>query len=263
MKIVVIGATGFIGARLVGRLRQGGHEVVAASPSSGVNTVSGDGLSEVMEGTKVVVDVSNSPSYDEAPARDFFTSSGTNLMAAEQAAHVAHHIVLSVVGTDRLQDSGYFRGKLIQEQIVRESGRPHTIIRSTQFFEFLERIAGENTVDRMVRLSPARVQPIAADDVVEILGEFAMKRPANGIVELAGPHSFRLNTAVARVLESRMDDRLVVADPDARYFGAILNDGTLVPSGPAILGPTTFDSWLHHMMPPPEAPAPDQVGTTR
>jgi uncharacterized protein YbjT (DUF2867 family) len=259
MKIVVIGASGFIGTRLVGRLRHGAHDVVAASPASGVNTISGDGLPEAMEGAAVVIDVSNSPTYDDAPARDFFVTSGSNLMAAERAAHVAHHIVLSIVGTDRLQGSGYFRGKLIQEQIVRESGQPHTIVRSTQFFEFLERVAGYSMANQVVRLSPALVQPVAVDDVVEILAQFALLRPMNGVVELAGPHSFRLNKAVARVLESKFDDRLVVADPDAPYFGVILNEATLVPDGTAIIAPTSFEDWLRRMMPPLPVPVLNQV----
>jgi uncharacterized protein YbjT (DUF2867 family) len=249
MKIVVIGGSGLIGSRLVGRLRQGGHEVVAASPATGVNTVTGDGLAEAMERTQVVIDTSNSPSLDDKGAAEFFSTSADNLMAAEQAAGVAHHIVLSIVGTDRLRDSGYYRAKLIQEQIVRGSDLPHTIVRSTQFFEFLEGIAGYSTIDRIVRLSPAYVQPVAADDVAETLATFASRAPVNGIVEIAGPHSFHLNGIVGRVLAAKYDDRLVIADPDARYFGAVLDDTMLVPSGTAIIAPTSFEDWLNRTVP--------------
>jgi uncharacterized protein YbjT (DUF2867 family) len=249
MKIVVVGGSGLIGSRLVGRLRHGGHEVVAASPASGVNTITGDGLAEAMESTQVVIDASNSPVLDDKGAREFFLTSGTNLMAVERAAGVAHHIVLSIVGTDRLRDSGYYRAKLIQEQIVRESEMAHTIVRSTQFFEFLEGIAGYSTVDRIVRLSPVSVQPVAADDVVEMLARFAFQPAVNGIIEIAGPHSFHLNGIVERVLSAKFDDRLVIADPDARYFGAVLDDTMLVPSGTAIIAPTSFEDWLARTVP--------------
>ncbi len=253
MKIVVIGGGGFIGTRLAGRLRQGGHEVVAASPSSGVNTVSGDGLPEAMEGAHVVVDVSNSPSYDAKVALDFFFTSGNNLLAATRAAGVGHHVVLSIVGTDRMQDSGYFRGKLLQEQLVRESDRPHTIVRSTQFFEFMDGIAGFSTVDQIVRLSPAYVQPVAADDVVEFLARTAFQEPVDGVVEVAGPHSFHLNNVVGRVLAAKLDERLVIADPDARYLGARLDDRTLIPDGTAMIAPTTLEDWLSRTLPVPRA----------
>jgi uncharacterized protein YbjT (DUF2867 family) len=249
MKVVVIGGSGLIGSRLVGRLRHGGHEVVAASPASGINTVTGDGLPEAMEGTSVVIDASNSPSLDDAGARQFFYTSGNNLVAVERAAKVDHHIVLSIVGTDRLRDSGYYRAKLIQEQLVRESELPHTIVRSTQFFEFLDGIAGFSTVDRIVRLPPASVQPVAADDVVDALANLAVQAPINGIVEIAGPHSFRLNGIVERVLAAKFDDRLVIADPDARYFGAVLDDTMLVPAGTAVIAPTSFEDWLNRTVP--------------
>lgn len=249
MKIVVIGGTGLLGSRLVGRLRQGGHQVIAASPASGVNTITGDGLPEAMEGAQVVIDASNSPSLEDDGARDFFLTSGSNLMAAERAAGVTHHIVLSIVGTDRLRESGYYRAKLIQEQLVRESELAHTIVRSTQFFEFLESIAGYSTVDRIVRLSPVYVQPVAADDVAEALASLAFREPVNGIVEIAGPHSFHLNGIVGRILAAKYDDRLVIADPDARYFGAVLDDTMLVPSGAAIIAPTSFEDWLNRALP--------------
>jgi uncharacterized protein YbjT (DUF2867 family) len=253
MKIVVIGGSGLIGTRLVGRLRQGGHDVIAASPASGVNAVSGDGLPEAMEGTHVVIDVSNSPSYEAKTAWDFFFAAGNNLLAAERAAGVGHHVVLSIVGTDRMQDSGYFRAKLLQEQIVRGSDRPHTIVRSTQFFEFMDRIAGFSTVDQIVRLSPAYVQPVAADDVVEFLAKTAMQAPVNGIVEVAGPHSFHLNNVVGRVLAAKLDERLVIADPDARYLGVQLDDVALVPSGTAMIAPTTLEEWMVREIPVPGA----------
>jgi uncharacterized protein YbjT (DUF2867 family) len=249
MKILVIGGSGLIGSRLVGRLRQGGHEVIAASPATGVNTVTGDGLPEAMEGTDVVVDVANSPSLDGPTAWDFFFESGSNLMAAERASDVKHHITLSVVGTDKLQESGYFRAKLIQEQLVQESDRPYTILRSTQFFEFMDRMAGAGTVDQIVRLPPAFVQPVAADDVAETLATLALRPPVGGMVELAGPQSFHLSDLVGRVLAAKLDDRLVVADPDALYFGALLNDLTLVPSGEPIIGPTSFEDWLSREIP--------------
>jgi uncharacterized protein YbjT (DUF2867 family) len=256
MKIVVIGGSGLIGTRLVGRLRQGAHIVVGASPASGVNTMSGDGLPEALEGADVVVDVSNSPSHDAKAAAAFFQKSAANLLSAEQSAGVKHHVVLSIVGTDRMRASGYYRAKLTQEQIVRESGQPYSILRSTQFFEFLEQIAGYSMVDQVVRLSPAFVQPVAADDVVEMLAQLAMQPAMNGILEIAGPHSFHLNNVVARVLATKFDERLVVADPDARYFGALLNDGTLVPDGTAVIAPTSFEDWLHRIMP---LPAPRRV----
>jgi uncharacterized protein YbjT (DUF2867 family) len=249
MNIVVIGGSGLIGSRLVGRLRQGGHEVIAASPASGVNTVTGDGLPEALEGADIVIDVANSPSLDGAAAWDFFFASGNNLMAAERAAGVGHHIALSVVGTDRLQQSGYFRAKLLQEQLVRDSGRPHTIVRSTQFFEFMDRIAGPSPLAQVLRLSPAFVQPIAADDVAESLAAVAFEAPADGILEIAGPQSFHLNELVGRVLAARLDERLVVADPDAPYFGVRLSDLTLVPGHDARLARTTFEEWLIRTMP--------------
>ena len=249
MKIVVIGGSGLIGSKLVNRLRQGAHQVIAASPSSGVNTVTGDGLPEVMEDAEVVVDVANSPSFEGAAAWDFFFKSGHNLLAAESAARVKHHVALSVVGTDRLQDSGYFRAKLVQEQLIQESAIPYTILRSTQFFEFMGGIAGSNTESRIVRLSPAMMQPVAADDVAETLARISLRSPVNGIVELAGPEPYRLSDIVGRVLSEVKDDRLVIADPEAKYFGVHLDDKTLIPISDPWVAPTSLDAWLEHNTP--------------
>lgn len=244
MRIVVIGGSGLIGSRLVGRLRHGGHDVIAASPSTGVNTVTGDGLPEAMEGTDVVVDVANSPSFDAAVAWDFFFDSGNNLFAAENAARVKHHVALSVVGTDRLLDSGYFRAKLLQEDLVKESGIPYTIVRSTQFFEFMRGIAGSSMDNQIVRLSPALTQPIAADDVAEALAQAAVRSPINGTVEVAGPEPYRLSDVVGRVLAEAHDERLVVADPRAPYFGVHIEERTLVPGSNPYIAPTSLDAWL-------------------
>lgn len=244
MKIVVIGGTGLIGSRLVGLLRQGAHEVIAASPASGVNTVSGDGLADVMEGTDVVVDVANSPSFEGPAAWDFFFASGNNLMATEKAARVHHHLTLSVVGTDRMLDSGYFRAKLLQEDLVRSSGIPYTILRSTQFFEFMTRIANSNTESQLVRLSPALVRPIAADDVAEALGKVAVGAPLYRMTEVAGPNEFRLCDIVGSVLAANEDERLVIADARAPYFGIQLQERTLLPQGEPSIAPTRLDDWL-------------------
>lgn len=251
MKIVVIGGTGLIGSRVVGRLRQGGHDVIAAAPSSGVNTVTGDGLPEAMEDTEVVVDVANSPSFDTAVAWDFFFNSGNNLFAAEKASGVRHHVALSVVGTEQLQDSGYFRAKQLQEQIIEEAGVPFTILRATQFFEFLNGVAGFSTGDdQVVRLPPALMQPVAADDVGETLAQLALRKPVDGRVELAGPQSYRLSDVVGRVLAVNHDERLVVADPKARYFGVQINERTLVPVGEhPFIGAVTLDDWLARTQP--------------
>jgi uncharacterized protein YbjT (DUF2867 family) len=246
---VVIGGSGLIGTKLVGRLRQGGHDVVAASPSSGVNTVTGDGLPDAMEDAQVVVDVANSPSFDGAVAWDFFFTSGHNILAAEAAAGVKHHVALSVVGTDRLLDSGYFRAKLVQEELIRESGIPYTILRSTQFFEFMGGMASANTESQIVRLSPALTQPVAADDVAETLAQISLRAPVNGIVELAGPEPFRLSDIVGRVLAVNHDERLVIADPDAKYFGVHLQERTLIPSENPYIAPTNLDAWLSRNQP--------------
>jgi len=244
MKIVVIGGSGLIGSKLVGRLRQGGHAVIAASPSSGVNTVSGDGLPEALEGAAVVVDVANSPSFEAAAAWDFFSRSGSNLLAAETAAGVAHHVALSVVGTERLQASGYFRAKLLQEDLIERSGLAYTILRATQFFEFMGGIAQAGSSDGVVRLPAALTQPVAADDVAETLATLCLRPPANGIVELAGPEPFRLGEVVGRILATRHDERLVVSDPAADYFGVRLEERTLVPAGRPLVAPTSLEAWL-------------------
>jgi uncharacterized protein YbjT (DUF2867 family) len=246
MRIVVIGGTGLIGSRVVGRLRQGGHEVIAAAPSTGVNTVTGDGLFEAMDQTDVVVDVANSPSFDSAVAWDFFFNSGNNVFAAERALGVKLHVALSVVGTEQLQESGYFRAKQLQEQLIEESGVPYTILRATQFFEFLNGVAGFSTgEDQVVRLPPALMQPVAADDVGETLAQLALRPAANGRVELAGPQSYRLSDVVGRVLAVNHDERLVIADPKATYFGVPISERTLVPvSEHPFIGAISLDQWL-------------------
>ncbi len=244
MKIVIIGGTGLIGSKLVGRLRGEGHDAVAAAPATGVNTVTGDGLAEVLEEAQVVVDVANSPSFDAVPAQEFFAAAGRNLLAAEAAAGVAHHVTLSVVGTERLLDSGYFRAKLLQEDLVRQSGRPYTILRSTQFFEFMNGIPASNAEGGIIRLSPALVQPVAADDVAAALAEIALEPPVNGTIELAGPDIFPLAGIVGRALAAASDERIVVPDPHARYFGVELGEHTLVPSSLPRIGPTTFAAWV-------------------
>lgn len=244
MKIVVIGGTGLIGSKLVSKLRQRGHEAVAASPASGVNTLTGEGLAEVLAGTRVVVDVANSPSFEDKAALAFFETSGRNLLAAEAAAGVEHHVALSVVGTDRLLESGYFRGKMAQEKLILASGIPFTIVHSTQFFEFLGGIAQSGTDGDWVRLSPAFVQPIASDDVAAAVADVALGAPANGVVEIAGPQRVRLSDLVQQFLSAKHDPRKVVADVHARYFGAELNDQTLIPGDNPRIAPTGFKEWL-------------------
>lgn len=244
MKIVVIGGSGLIGTKLVERLRNTGREVLPASPDSGVNTITGDGLSGALKGAQVVVDVSNSPSYDDSAVMEFFETSTRNLLAAETAAGAAHHVLLSIVGTDRLPDSAYYRAKVAQEQLIEASGVPYTIVRSTQFFEFLGGIAQSVTDGDTVRLSPAYVQPIAADNVAEALAEAAVAAPVNDMIEIAGPDRFRLADLVAQYLAIKQDPRRVIPDVHARYFGAELNDASLVPGEGPRLGTTTFDAWL-------------------
>jgi uncharacterized protein YbjT (DUF2867 family) len=246
MKIVVIGGSGLIGRKLVERLRQRGHEVVAASPASGVDTLTGRGLAEACAGADVVVDVANSPSFQDEAVLDFFQTSGRNLLAAERAAGVRHHLALSVVGTDRLLESGYFRGKMAQEELIQAGGVPYTIVRSTQFFDFLGGIADASTDGGTVRLSPASAQPIASDDVADALAELALSAPVNGTVELAGPDRLPLAELVRRFLQAKHDPRTVVDDAEARYFGAMLNDKTLVPGGNPRMGRTHFQGWLGH-----------------
>ncbi|MCO4889500.1 SDR family oxidoreductase [Cupriavidus sp. WGtm5] len=244
MKIVVIGGTGLIGSKVVARLAAQGHQVVAASPQTGVNALTGEGLEQALAGAQVVVDVANSPSFADDAVLHFFETSGRNLAAAETAAGVRHHVALSVVGTDKLAQSGYFRGKIAQEALIRNAGIPYTIVRSTQFLEFLGGIAESGADGDAIRLSSASIQPIASDDVAEAVADQALADPANGIVDIAGPQRFALSELVQRYLEATDDRRKVVVDARARYFGAELDDGTLVPEGPARLGKTSFEAWL-------------------
>jgi uncharacterized protein YbjT (DUF2867 family) len=253
MKIVVIGGTGLIGSKTVERLRRKGHEVVAASPSSGVNTITGEGLAEALAGARVVIDLANSPSFEDEAVLEFFRTSGRNLLAAETAASVEHHVALSVVGTERLQDSGYFRGKMVQEGLIRGSGIPYTIVHSTQFFEFLGAIAQSGTDGSTARLSPAYVQPIAADDVADIMADVALGAPSNRVIEIAGPDRVRLSELVARFLKTTGDSRQVIPDTHALYFGVELNDASLVPGANPRLGPTHFDDWQRRATRKPQA----------
>jgi uncharacterized protein YbjT (DUF2867 family) len=243
MKIVVIGGTGLIGSKSVVILRQGGHEVVAASPQSGINSITGEGLKEAMAGTQVVVDLANSPSFEDKAVLQFFETSGRNLLAAEAASSVRHHVALSIVAIDRT-DNGYFRAKLAQEKLIKTSGVPYTIIRSTQFLEFLGGIADSSAEENIVRLPPVLFQPIAADDVAAIVADVALAAPRNGIVEIAGPERAPFNEIVARYLKAVGDPRRVVSDPEARYWGGRVEERSLVPLGEARLGRIGFDEWL-------------------
>jgi uncharacterized protein YbjT (DUF2867 family) len=244
MKIVVIGGTGLIGSKTVAILRRAGHEVVAASPNSGVNTLTGEGLEEALAGAEVVVNLANSPSFEDKAVLAFFETSGRNLHAAEAAAGIRHHVALSIVGTDRSPDNGYFRAKVAQEKLITASGVPYTIIRSTQFIEFLRGIAAEATDGGKVRISDGLFQPIAADDVAAIVAEVAQSSPRNGIVEIAGPERAPFNEIVARYLKAVGDPRQVVRDHEARYFGSRVEERSLVPLGEARLGRIGFDEWL-------------------
>jgi len=244
MKIVVIGGSGLIGSKLVSNLRQRGHQVIAASPTSGVNTLTGEGLAAALAGAQVVVDVANSPSFEDKAVLEFFETSSRNLLAAEASAGVGHHVALSVVGTNRLLESGYFRGKMAQENLIKASKVPYTIVHSTQFFEFLGGIAQSGTDGKAVRLSPAFVQPIASDDVAATMADVALGAPANGTVEVAGPERVRLAEIVQRFFDATRDERTVVTDVHARYFGAELNDQSLVPGDNARIAPTRFEDWL-------------------
>jgi uncharacterized protein YbjT (DUF2867 family) len=244
MKIVVIGGSGLIGTKVVSRLRQLGHGVIAASPASGVNTITGEGLTEVMMLTDIVVDLANSPSFEDKAVMEFFETSGRNLMAAEKRAGVKHHIALSVVGTERLQDSGYFRAKAVQEQLIRESGIPYSIVHSTQFFEFLGGIVASAAKGEAIHLSPANVQPIASDDVAAAVTDVALGAPINGIIEIAGPEKVSLAKLAAQYLDKINDPRPVVADENALYFGARLNDQSLVPGPEPRVGKIDFETWF-------------------
>jgi uncharacterized protein YbjT (DUF2867 family) len=244
MRIVVIGGSGLIGSKLVRKLREHGHQVVAASLDSGVNTLTGEGLAEAIDGAAVVVDVSNSPSFEDAAVLKFFETSTGNLLEAEAAAGVGHHVALSVVGTERLSESGYFRAKIAQEKLIGRSSIPYSIVHATQFFEFLKRIADDATDGNTVRLAPVLIQPMAAEDVASAVGRISVGSPVNGIVEVAGPQQFRLDELIRRVLSERGDPREVITDAYARYFGAELGERTLLPSDDARLAETRFDDWL-------------------
>jgi len=250
MKIVVIGGTGLIGSKVVEKLKQKGHEAIAAAPNTGVNTITGEGLAEALAGAQVVVDVANSPSFEDRPAMEFFQTAGRNLTAAEVAAGVRHHVALSVVGTERLQASGYFRAKLAQENLIKSSPIPYTLIHATQFFEFVRAIAQFSTDGNTVRLPPVLFQPMAAADVSTAVAEAALVQPVNGMVEIAGPDTFTLDEAVRKVLEYDHDARKVIADPAAPYYGAKVSEKTLVPGAGARLGSTRLDWWLTHVPPP-------------
>ncbi len=247
MKIVVIGGSGLIGSKLVSKLREHGHEALAASPESGVNTLTGEGLAEALEGASVVVDVSNSPSFEDAAVMAFFKTSTGNLLAAEAAAGVAHHVALSVVGTERLTESGYFRAKLAQEELIEGSSIPYSIVRATQFYEFIERIAADATDGDTVRLPPALIQPMAADDVASTVGQVAVGEPLHGMVEVAGPELFRLDELVRAVLTKLDDPREVVTDPQARYFGLSPSERALLPGPYARIAPIRFGGWLQQL----------------
>ena len=244
MKIVVIGGTGLIGTKVVNNLRKSGHEALAASPSSGVNTITGEGLAEALAGAQVVVDLTNAPSWEDKAVLEFFQTSGRNLLTAEPAAGVRHHVALSIVGTDRTPGIGYFRAKVAQEKLIETSGIPYTIIRSTQFLEFLGGIAAAGTNGNIVRISPGLFQPIAADDVAAIIADVALAAPRNGVVEIAGPERAPFNEIVARYLKAVGDPREVVSDPEARYFGSHVGERSLVPLGEARLGRVGLDEWL-------------------
>jgi uncharacterized protein YbjT (DUF2867 family) len=246
MKIVVIGGSGLIGKKTVANLRQHGDEVVAASPSSGVNTVTGEGLAQALAGAQVVIDVANAPSWEDNAVLEFFEKSGRNLLAAEAAAGVGHHVALSVVGTDRLLASGYFRAKMAQEKLIKASPVPYTLVRATQFFEFVGSIAQLATEGQTVRVPPVLMQPIAADDVAAVMADVALARPLNGTFDLAGPEPIRQDDLVRQFLKATADPRKVAADPKALYYGLKVNDQSLTPGPSPRLGPTRFQDWLKH-----------------
>ncbi|ALE55319.1 SDR family oxidoreductase [Paraburkholderia sp. RL17-368-BIF-A] len=246
MKIVVIGGTGLIGSKAVAILRENGHEVVAASPRSGINSITGEGLNEAVAGAQVVIDLANSPSFEDKAVLEFFEVSTRNLLAAEAAAGVQHHVALSIVGIERTPENGYFRAKVAQEKLIVKSGIPYTVIRSTQFLEFLGGIAESGADGTVIRVSPGLFQPIAADDVAAIVADVALAAPRNGIVEIAGPEKAPFNEIIARYLKAAGDPREVVRDPEARYFGGLVDDQSLVPLGDARLGRIGLDEWLRH-----------------
>jgi uncharacterized protein YbjT (DUF2867 family) len=244
MKIVVIGGSGLIGSKLVTKLREHGHEAVAASPNSGVNTLTGEGLAEALKGASVVVDVSNSPSWEDSAVMKFFETSTRNLLTYEASVGVGHHVALSVVGTDRLSESGYFQAKIVQERLIKSSMIPYSIVQATQFFEFLKQLADISFDGKKVRLPDALFQPMAADDVASALARIAVGPPLNATVEIGGPEPFRIDELVRRLLTRLNDSREVIADPNARYSGAKLDERTLVPGSNARLGETRFETWL-------------------
>ncbi len=248
MKIVVIGGTGLIGSKLVTKLRARGYEAVAAAPNTGVNTLTGEGLAEVLKGASVVVDVSNSPSFEEKAVMEFFRTSTGNLLTYAAKAGVGHYVALSVVGTDRMPDGAYIRAKMAQEKLIRESPIPYSIVHATQFFEFAKSIADSATVDNQVRVPPAFIQPMAAEDVAEAVTKVAVGAPVNGIVEVAGPERFHMDEFVRRGLRARNDPREVIEDPNATYYGAKLDELTLVPAGEAGIGAIRFEDWLNPAM---------------
>jgi len=244
MKIVIIGGTGLIGSKTAPILRLAGHEIVAASPNTGVNSITGEGLKEAMAGTQTVIDLANSPSWEDKAVLEFFEVSGRNLAAAEAAAGVRHHVAVSIVGTDRMPDNGYFRAKVAQEKVIEKSGIPYTIIRSTQFMEFLGGIAASGAEGNTVRMSPGLFQPIAADDVAALTADVALGAPRGGIVEIAGPERAPLSEIIARYLKAIGDPRVVVSDPEARYYGGRVEERSLVPLGEARLGRIGLDEWV-------------------
>ncbi|MEV6036406.1 SDR family oxidoreductase [Nonomuraea sp. NPDC052116] len=244
MKIVVIGGTGLIGSKLVAKLGEHGHEAVAAAPNTGVNTLTGEGLAEVLAGAQVVVDVSNSPSFERAAVLNFFETSTGNLLAAEAAAGVGHHVAVSIVGTERMPDNGYFAAKIAQEQLIEKSGIPFSLVHSTQFFEFARGIADEATADGKVHIAPVLFQPIAGDDVAQAVGRTAVGAPLNGRVEIAGPKEYRMDEFFRQALTAWGDPREVVTDPHGRYFGSELSERSLVPEGGAVLGTISYRDWL-------------------
>lgn len=244
MKVVVIGGTGLIGSKLVAKLDEHGHEAVPAAPSTGVNTLTGEGLAEVLKGARVVVDVSNSPSFEDDAVMEFFRTSTTNLQKAEADVGVAHHVALSVVGTEHLRESGYFRAKQAQEDLIKASGIPYSIVHATQFFEFMKGIAAEATDGDTVRLAPVRIRPVHSDDVAAAVGRTAVGSPVNGLVEVAGPDTFQLDELIRKSLAAKNDPRTVVTDPHATYFGARLRETTLLPGPDAHIADTRFTDWL-------------------